>query len=354
MDAFESIIAQVLENDGYWVKQSVKVELTPNEKEYVGIGRTSPTPEIDLVAFKGNELILFEVKSFLDSDGVKLNGITGVDLVDAKKYKIINNEAYKSTILEKIKTSMHMSEHVKIKFGLAAGNIFERDRLSIINYFNNNSSLVLITPETIARKLIKFNHNVYINDAVTMTIKLLTNQNKIVVMPESHFNWGNIHVIFFCLEREVQAQLTEFARVGNPNIINLNGEYIARFSVHVCLSQQDLETVLNQIVETSGTKTLHFISHGNPSTPGILYNKSGDNFDLTSFFEKVDRSQIVMNLMQVCSQGTYHPKGYKHLITSNGLKLSFTPFDDAFELIYRGPTIAKQGLEKRGQYFFQY
>ena len=73
MDHFESIIKTLLEAEGYWVRQSFKVNLTKEEKRQIG-KPSIPRPEIDLLAlhFARNEVLAFEAKSFLDSPGVKL------------------------------------------------------------------------------------------------------------------------------------------------------------------------------------------------------------------------------------------------------------------------------------------
>jgi hypothetical protein len=71
MDAFEQLAADIFWNEGYWVRTSVKVELTREEK--VRIGRhSSPRWEIDLIAYRAtsNELLALECKSYLDSGGV--------------------------------------------------------------------------------------------------------------------------------------------------------------------------------------------------------------------------------------------------------------------------------------------
>ena len=49
MDAFERVVSEMLWMDGFWVQTSVKVNLTPKEKESVG-KRTMPRPELDIVA----------------------------------------------------------------------------------------------------------------------------------------------------------------------------------------------------------------------------------------------------------------------------------------------------------------
>lgn len=71
MDAFENVVASILERKGYWTRTSVKVALTKEEK--VEIGRpSSPRWELDVVGYKGgdNRLVVLECKSFLNSPGV--------------------------------------------------------------------------------------------------------------------------------------------------------------------------------------------------------------------------------------------------------------------------------------------
>ena len=76
MDYSESIIATLLEAEGYWVRRSFKVNLTKEEKRR--IGRLSiPRPEIDLLAYRRprNEVLALEAKSYLDSPGVRFSDL---------------------------------------------------------------------------------------------------------------------------------------------------------------------------------------------------------------------------------------------------------------------------------------
>ena len=82
MDAFETVVASILQRQGYWTLTSVKVELTKAEK--VKIGRhSSPRWELDVVAYrgKGNEVLAVECKSFLDSPGVECSAFDGSNVV---------------------------------------------------------------------------------------------------------------------------------------------------------------------------------------------------------------------------------------------------------------------------------
>ena len=73
MNHFESIIANLLEADGYWVRRSFKVNRTQEEKRRIG-KHSIPRPEIDLLALRAstNEVIALEAKSYFDSPGVKI------------------------------------------------------------------------------------------------------------------------------------------------------------------------------------------------------------------------------------------------------------------------------------------
>ena len=76
MEFFETIIKTLLEHEGYWVRQSFKVNLTKQEKKQIG-KPSIPRPEIDLLAFKpkSQEVLVLEAKSHLDSPGVRLDDI---------------------------------------------------------------------------------------------------------------------------------------------------------------------------------------------------------------------------------------------------------------------------------------
>ena len=77
MDAFEQVVSEILRMDVYWVRTSVKVDLTKEEE--VLIGRpSSPRWELDIVGYWGrdNTFRAVECKSSLDSRGVTLRAST--------------------------------------------------------------------------------------------------------------------------------------------------------------------------------------------------------------------------------------------------------------------------------------
>jgi hypothetical protein len=53
MDSFEQVVAEILWREGYWVRTSVKVELTKEEKREIDLP-SSPRWELDVVAYKPN------------------------------------------------------------------------------------------------------------------------------------------------------------------------------------------------------------------------------------------------------------------------------------------------------------
>ena len=104
MNAFEDIVKLYLEEEGYWVRQSVKVHKITKEDKRNLKKYSMPTPEIDIVAFnmKRNELLLVEVKSLLDSYGVHYDAVSGVEERDKHGYKLFNWDLYREIITERL------------------------------------------------------------------------------------------------------------------------------------------------------------------------------------------------------------------------------------------------------------
>jgi hypothetical protein len=78
MDAFERVVAELFWARNYWVRTSVKVELTKAQKVELD-NHSMPRPEIDLVAYRAaeNELLVLECKSYLNSRGVTFAEVCG-------------------------------------------------------------------------------------------------------------------------------------------------------------------------------------------------------------------------------------------------------------------------------------
>ena len=177
MNAFEDIAKRYLEAQGYWVRQSVKVEITKAEK--VAIGTPSmPRPEIDLVAFnaKKNELVLIEAKSYLDSYGVYYEALTDSNDDGTVRYKLLTNQTFQEVVTKQLIEQYFQLGLVKgkvnVNYGLVAGNIRKRDEKRIADYFSKNKWL-LITPEQLRGFVESLAIKGWEDDVVTMTVKLL-------------------------------------------------------------------------------------------------------------------------------------------------------------------------------------
>jgi len=177
MNAFEDIVKRYLEMEGYWVRQSVKVEISKTQKVEIGTP-TMPRPEIDLVAFntKRNELILIEVKSYLDSYGVYFEAIADPKDEGAARFKLLTNETFQRIVTEALideylKYGL-IKNNVNVNYGLAAGNIHKGNEKPIAEYFRENKWM-LITPQQLRKFVEQCATKGWEDDVVTMTAKLL-------------------------------------------------------------------------------------------------------------------------------------------------------------------------------------
>jgi hypothetical protein len=121
----------LLEADHYWVRRAFKVGVTREEKRQVG-KHSIPRPEIDLLAlsFSRNEVIAFEVKSFLDSPGVKLADLNKVHDVQKGMYKLFTSRNYREVVLARLKQDLidqgMANSKTTVTLGLAAGKVYQK------------------------------------------------------------------------------------------------------------------------------------------------------------------------------------------------------------------------------------
>jgi hypothetical protein len=103
MDAFESLVAKLLQQRGYWTWQSYKVEITKEEKRSLG-KPSMPRPEIDVLAYKPgeNRLLWVECKSYLDSPGVSIEPFTEPDSKWADRYRVFTNDLYREIVSQRL------------------------------------------------------------------------------------------------------------------------------------------------------------------------------------------------------------------------------------------------------------
>ena len=123
MDAFDIIIYQLLVQQRYWVRNSVKINLTPEEKRTIN-KRSTPRPEIDIVAYdlKTNTICLLEVKSYLDSPGVDYKHVVIEQNEQEGRYKLLTAKKYRDVLAKRLHTdwskSGYINSQTKITFGL--------------------------------------------------------------------------------------------------------------------------------------------------------------------------------------------------------------------------------------------
>lgn len=128
MDAFEQIISEILWMEGFWVRTSVKVHLTKEEKVKIG-RKSSPRWELDVVAYsaKTNTLHIIECKSYLDSRGVTLQAFDGRNTKQASRYKLFNDANLRKVVFNRLRLQLiesgACSKGVKMNLCLACGKI---------------------------------------------------------------------------------------------------------------------------------------------------------------------------------------------------------------------------------------
>jgi hypothetical protein len=141
LDAFEQLVSEILWMEGYWVRTSVKVELTKEEKRQIG-RHSSPRWEIDIVAYNGRDNLLrvVECKSYFDSVGVRASSFDGSNPDHAKRYKLFNDPELRRVVFNRLCLQLTESgacrEAPDIRVSLAAGKVRnDSDRKSIRAHF---------------------------------------------------------------------------------------------------------------------------------------------------------------------------------------------------------------------------
>lgn len=116
MDYFEATVARILEEQGYWVRQSVRFALSKETKKRLG-KPSLPRCEVDIVAYQPSKrtLLLLEVKSYLDSHGVQPKGLLNTGWAK-NRYKLLTIAALQQEISSALLTEYQRQ-------GLSAGNL---------------------------------------------------------------------------------------------------------------------------------------------------------------------------------------------------------------------------------------
>jgi len=144
MDAFEQVVAEILWRKGYWVRTSVKVELTKEEKRLIDLP-SAPRWELDVVAYKGsdNSLLAIECKSYLDSPGVRLHAFNGSNVKAAARFKLFNNPNLQGVVFGRLRQQLAEAGFCRpnptVKLCLACGRIASNtDREGLRTHFAAN------------------------------------------------------------------------------------------------------------------------------------------------------------------------------------------------------------------------
>lgn len=177
MDYFESIIKTLLEHEGYWVRQSFKVNLTKQEKRNIG-KHSIPRPEIDLLAYNArtNNVLALEAKSYLDSPGVKCIDLCEKYEIPEGRYKLFTCQNYRNIVFSRLKDDLielnMANTETSISLGLAAGKVYQSKSNDIKELFNGNNWLFL-SPEDIKQKVYSLASKGYENEPAIITAKIL-------------------------------------------------------------------------------------------------------------------------------------------------------------------------------------
>ena len=141
MDAFEQLVSEILWMAGYWVRTSVKVDLTKEEKRAIG-RPSSPRWELDIVAYSGRDNLLrvVECKSYLDSRGVALRAFDGTDARFAERFKLFGDDRLRSIVFNRLRLQFAESGACRpdpeVKLCLACGRIATKaDRAGLHKHF---------------------------------------------------------------------------------------------------------------------------------------------------------------------------------------------------------------------------
>jgi hypothetical protein len=141
MDAFEQVVGEILWREGYWVRTSVKVELTKEDKRAIDLP-SSPRWELDVVAYRANDnhLKMVECKSYLDSPGVKLRGFDSSNEKEAGRFKLFNKPTLRQVVFDRLRKQFAESgaclPNATVTLCLACGRIATNaDREGVRKHF---------------------------------------------------------------------------------------------------------------------------------------------------------------------------------------------------------------------------
>ena len=181
MDAFEQVIASILQRQGYWTLINVKVPITKGEKRQIG-RHSSPRWELDVVAFRAstNELLIVECKSYLDSHGVDCAAFDATKSDTPSRYKLFCEPKLFKVVAKRLVESFmkqgFLASEPKVRLCLAAGKI--RGETSVLEERFAKSGWKLFSPEWIQANLKQLAGDGYENSVAAVVAKILTREKK--------------------------------------------------------------------------------------------------------------------------------------------------------------------------------
>jgi hypothetical protein len=181
VDAFENVIASILQRHGYWTLTSFKVELSKAEKRAIGLP-SAPRWELDIVAYQGrhNELRVVECKSFLDSPGVERAAFDGTNPKAASRYKLFSDARLRRVVLRRLERQLleagFCRKNPTVKLCLAAGKI-RGDGQWLHQHFERKG-WVLWGPDFIRSELRALRDSGYEDSVAAVVAKILLREGK--------------------------------------------------------------------------------------------------------------------------------------------------------------------------------
>ena len=178
MDAFETLVSELLWQEGYWVRTSVKVNLTREEK--IAIGRpTAPRWELDIVAYsaRDNLLRIVECKSYLDSRGVGAKSIIDPASKFAGSYKLFTDDTLRNVIFDRLARQMEemgaCRPNPTVTLGLACGKLSSaKDHAMLKDHFEERG-WELLDKSWLRAQMEKLARASYENQTSSVVAKLL-------------------------------------------------------------------------------------------------------------------------------------------------------------------------------------
>ncbi len=177
MDHFEGLICTLLEAEGFWLRRSFKVNVTKEEKRLIGKS-SIPRPEIDILALRlcDNSVIAVEVKSFLDSPGLKLEELQVRHKVSQGRYKLFTTPDYRRIVLNRLHQDLlncgMANKSTKVSLGLAVGKVYQ-GRSEKIREYMAAQQMFFWAPEDIKCKVTALANRSYENDPAILVAKVL-------------------------------------------------------------------------------------------------------------------------------------------------------------------------------------